>query len=195
MRRSILLLCLAIAACRSARTGGESDGARPLVVAVISDLNSSYGSTSYDPEVAHAVSLIAEGRPDLVLIAGDMIAGQRPSLSDDNVRSMWSAFDSVVAAPLRRAGIPFAFTLGNHDASGYPAHARDRRLADEYWSDGRHAPPLQYIDRTRFPRYYTFLMRDVFFTVIDASTGELHADTAQLHWLRTTLVSPAARRA
>lgn len=190
-----LLFCLAIAGChimRSREPGPRDDA---LVVAVISDLNSSYGSTRYDPEVTTALAWIQELRPDLVLLAGDMVAGQRPALSDDNVRAMWSAFDSVVAAPLRRAGIPFAFTLGNHDGSAYPAHARDRRLAADYWNDPAHRPRLQFIDDTNFPRYYTFRARDVFFVVLDASTGELHADSAQLQWLRMTLSSPAARSA
>lgn len=107
-------------------------------VVVLSDLNSSYGSMSYEPEVGQAVErTVEEWRPDLVLIAGDMVAGQRPALDDERVQAMWVAFDSVVAAPLRRAGIPLAVTMGNHDASGHPGHERDRRIAAEYWRERR----------------------------------------------------------
>ena len=164
-------------------------------IAIISDLNSAYGSTTYDAEVETAVALIRKWRPDLVLIAGDMIAGQRPALTDGNVRAMWSAFDSVVAKPLRTAGIPLAFTLGNHDASGHPAHERDRRLAAEFWNDTVHTPRLQYVDRSRFPRYYAFVLKDIFVISIDASTGGVHGDSGQIRWLRSTLASPLAQDA
>lgn len=168
----------------------------PLRVAVLSDFNSAYGSTSYDPEVHAAVRLVTdEWRPDLVLIPGDMIAGQRPSLSDANVRAMWAAFDSTVAAPLRRAGIPFAFTIGNHDGSGHPGHERDRRLAREHWSAPGVMPDLAFVDDAAFPFRYAFLLRDVFFLVIDASTGAVAADSAQLAWIRRMLASEAARSA
>ena len=167
----------------------------PLEIVVISDLNSGYGSTQYDAEVFTAVSVIRKWRPDLVLIGGDMIAGQRPSLTDENVRAMWAAFDSVVAAPLRDAGIPFAFTLGNHDGSGHPAHDRDRRLAAEYWNDPVHSPQLEFVDRAHYPRYYSFVHNGVFFVSMDASTGSMHADTAQIRWLRGALASEKAKNA
>src|SRR5688572_6006739 len=149
IRRSSFIISLVLAAACT-RTLPPVPSDEPLVVAVISDLNSGYGSTSYDAEVSAAITHIREWQPDLVLIAGDMIAGQRPTLTDENVRAMWSAFDSVVAAPLRADRIPFAFTLGNHDASGHPAHERDRRLAAEHWTDPAHKPPLQYVDRAAF---------------------------------------------
>lgn len=167
---------------------------RALRVVVLSDLNASYGSTEYDPEVGAAVArTVDDWRPDLVLIAGDMIAGQRPALPDANVRAMWAAFDSVVAAPLRRAGIPLAVTMGNHDASGHPGHERDRRLAAEYWRDRR--PDVAMLDDGRFPFYYAFTLGDAFFMVLDASTGSVVADTAQMAWVRRALSTPEARRA
>ena len=179
MRISVLLLVLS--GCSSSiRTPVPSE---PLRVAVISDLNSAYGSTAYEPEVHAAVRVITEEwRPDVVLIAGDMIAGQRPALSDDNVRAMWAAFDAAVAAPLRRADIPVMVTLGNHDASGHPGHERDRRIAREYLGDAA------------FPTA-TMSTGGVFFVSIDASTGNVAADSAQLAWLRAALASAEARAA
>lgn len=188
--RILVLVPAVAAACVPAGPSGE----RPLRVVVLSDLNSSYGSTDYEPEVAAAVELVTEEwRPDLVLIAGDMIAGQRPSLPDAQVRAMWAAFDSLVARPLRRAGIPFAVTLGNHDASGHPAHTRDRRLAIEYWRDA--GLGVDYVDRERFPFSYAFRVRGAFIVVLDASTGAVAADSGQLAWLRRVLGREAAREA
>lgn len=173
---------------------GQAGATDPLRVVVLSDLNSSYGSTSYEPEVARVIERVTtEWRPELVLLAGDVVAGQKPALSDDTVRAMWAAFDSVVAGPLRRAGIPFAFTPGNHDASGHPAHGRDRRLAASYWSDVD--PGIRVLEGGRFPFHYAFVHGDVFFLVLDASTGGVVADTAQMAWIRRVLGSRAARSA
>jgi hypothetical protein len=67
---------------------------------VISDLNGAYGSTDYDPEVDQAIALMPFWNPDLVLCSGDMIAGQRTSLTRVQIQAMWAAFDRHVAAPL-----------------------------------------------------------------------------------------------
>lgn len=190
-RAPLLALLLPLTAC--AHVAG-SPTERPLSVVVMSDLNSAYGSTTYEPEVVHVIErTVDEWTPDLVLIAGDVVAGQRPSLEDDRVRAMWTAFDSVVSRPLRRAGIPLVVTLGNHDASGHPGHERDRRIAAGYWRD--HRPDVRILDGGRFPFYYAFTMGDAFFLVLDASTGAVVGDTAQMAWIRRALADPAAREA
>jgi hypothetical protein len=171
-------------------------GSGGFSVVVISDLNSAYGTTSYGPEVATAVRMIREEwRPDLVLAAGDLIAGQRPSLGDDNVRAMWSAFDSVVGAPLRSAGIPFGFSLGNHDASAYPAHQRDRRFAVEHWRASQRHPGVAFVDSTHFPLYYSFRQGPLFVIAWDATSAIMPQDTTMMRWLQAQLGSDAARRA
>jgi hypothetical protein len=191
------LLSACATACVAAGAGGADDAADDAVrVVVISDMNSAYGSTTYGPEVFTALRLIRERwRPDLVLAAGDMIAGQRPSLSDDNVRAMWASFDSVVAAPLRAAGIPFAFTLGNHDGSAYPAHARDRALAVAHWRTPGHDSRIDFVDSTHFPVHYSFRHGPLFVVAWDAASGTTSADTTQLRWLDAQLTAPAARAA
>jgi hypothetical protein len=205
------LLCAAVtAACSVAGThtgaaAGDAadagdhrlrDGASSFRVVVISDMNGPYGSTAYGAEVSTAVALIRERwRPDLVLVAGDMIAGQRPSLTDDNVRAMWAAFDAVVRAPLHAAGIPFAITLGNHDGSAYPAHARDRALAIEHWRARGDATGIDFVDRTHFPVHYSFRQGPLFVVAWDAASGTTSSDTAQLRWLDTQLTGAAARAA
>ena len=165
-------------------------------IVVISDLNGPYGSTTYEPEVHQGVRLIREAwRPDLVLAAGDLVAGQRPSLPDERVRAMWASFDSVVARPLRDARIPFGFTVGNHDASAHPAHRRDRALAVDHWSaPGRH-PGVAFVDSAHFPLFYTFRQGPVFVLAWDASYAGTAQDSALLHWVRAQLEGPAARSA
>jgi endonuclease/exonuclease/phosphatase family metal-dependent hydrolase len=191
MPRPLFAALLAVlSGCGHVYPGPSPDGDRVRVV-VLSDLNSGYGSTEYDPEVGAAVErVIRDWRPDLVLIAGDMVAGQRPALDDERVRAMWAAFDSVVAAPLRRAGIPLAVTMGNHDASGHPGHERDRRMAAEYWRG--QGPGVRILDDGRFPFHYAFDRGGAFFLVLDASTGAVVADTAQMAWIQRVLATPTA---
>jgi len=49
--------------------------ADPLRVAVISDMNGSYGSTEYESTVDGAVRRIVALKPNLVISTGDMVAG------------------------------------------------------------------------------------------------------------------------
>ncbi|WP_088892248.1 metallophosphoesterase family protein [Leptolyngbya ohadii] len=165
---------------------------------VISDLNSQYGSTDYEPEVDRVIALIPDWQPDLVLCGGDMVAGQKTSLTRSQIQAMWNAFDQHVSAPLRRANIPFGFTIGNHDASGARSSsgfifAQERNLASAYWNDPRHNPGLQFVDRAGYPFYYSFLQNEIFFLVWDASTSQIPAD--QLAWAERSLASSAAQSA
>lgn len=198
--RAVAALVAAAAAggCSTAPKRAPTDHhASPVRAVVISDVNGAYGSTAYEPEVSHAVAHITRAwRPDVVLLAGDMIAGQSPRLPDSTVRAMWQAFDSVVAAPLRAAGIPLVATLGNHDGSAYPAHARDRRLAVEYW---RSAPPAsggtEFADRAHHPLRHAARYGDVFIASWDATNSESGSDAELLDWLEETLTGEEARRA
>ncbi|WP_069790920.1 metallophosphoesterase family protein [Cyanobacterium sp. IPPAS B-1200] len=165
---------------------------------VISDLNSAYGSTEYEQEVHQALKLVPFWDPDVVLSGGDMIAGQKASLSNAEVKAMWNAFDAQIAKPLRDLDIPFGFTIGNHDGSGSFSsrenrffHQRDRDLAKEYWQN--HNPKVNFIDRTHFPFYYTFMEKDIFFLVWDASFRNISSQ--QLTWAGEALQSPVAKQA
>ncbi len=144
-----------------------------LRVAVLSDLNGSYGSVSYGGAVHGAVSAIT-GRikPDLVLIAGDMVAGQQSGL---DYAAMWAGFHAAVTDPLTKAGIPIAVTPGNHDASGYAAYAGERAIYVDQW---KARPPQvdQMVDAADYPLGYSFVHRGVFFLSIDATViGPLKA--------------------
>ncbi|MBD2124526.1 metallophosphoesterase [Trichocoleus sp. FACHB-262] len=168
-------------------------------IAVISDLNSQYGSTDYEAEVDKAIALIPAWQPDLVLCGGDMVAGQSQSLSDGEVQAMWAAFDRHIGAPLRKAKLPYGFTVGNHDASaalsssGNFLFQRDRNLAAAHWNNPKHNPGLQFVDRGKFPFYYTFQQNGIFYLVWDASSAAIRAD--QLAWVEKSLASPAAQKA
>ena len=165
-------------------------------IVVISDLNSQYGSTEYDLEVKQAISLITQWQPDLVLCGGDMIAGQKTSLTESQIRSMWAAFDEQIAAPLRKNRIPFGFTIGNHDGSGAIKNQtlvfqQERELAQTYWQ--QHQLDLDLVDRGNFPFYYSFQQNEIFFLVWDASTSDISQQ--QLNWVQQNLSSPTAQQA
>jgi hypothetical protein len=168
-------------------------------IAVISDLNSQYGSTTYEAEVDKAIALIPAWQPDLVLCGGDMVAGQSQALSDAEVKAMWAAFDRHIGAPLRKAKLPYGFTMGNHDASsalsgnGTFTFQRDRNLAAAHWNSPSHNPGLQFVDRAKFPFYYTFQQNGIFYLVWDASSATIPAE--QLAWVEKSLASPAAQNA
>ncbi|MBD3881358.1 metallophosphoesterase [Phormidium tenue FACHB-886] len=168
-------------------------------IVTISDLNSQYGSTEYEPEVDKAIALLPVWQPDIVLCGGDMVAGQAPSLTTSEIQAMWAAFDRHVSAPLRQAGIPYGFTLGNHDASsarsidgGY-LFANERDQAAAYWNNPAHEPGLSFVDRAQFPFYYTFQHKGIFGLVWDASSAQISAE--QLAWVERSLASEMAQSA
>jgi len=189
----------ALTASAPAPTGLFAPARGDVRIVVISDLNSAYGSTSYEPEVTKAIELIPDWQPDLVLGGGDMVAGQDPSLSREEIQAMWSAFDRTVGAPLRNAKLPFGFTIGNHDASaattttGRFLFPNERELAAAYWRNPRHNPGLNFEDRVGFPFYYTFIQNDIFYLVWDASTSKIPPE--QLSWAENSLSSTKAQRA
>ena len=165
---------------------------------VISDFNSQYGSTEYEVEVDEAIALIPQWQPDLVLSGGDAIAGQKASLTKAQINAMWAAFDRHVAAPLREYGVPFGFTIGNHDGSGAIKDRtlifkQERDLAQAYWQQQQDRLGLNFVDRANFPFYYSFEQKDIFFLVWDASTDNISQQ--QLNWIEQALASPAARQA
>ncbi len=170
-----------------------------LRMVVISDLNGTYGSTDYDPEVDKAMALIPFWKPDLVICSGDMVAGQDLTLTPDQMKAMWQAFDDHVAAPLRRAKLPYGFTIGNHDASSALGindkflFKQERDEAAAYWQDPKHDPGVEFVDRFEFPFYYTFKYGDVFFLAWDGSSSHIPAD--KLAWVEKTLASEAAQGA
>lgn len=169
----------------------QSENTSPTRIAVISDLNGPYGSLDYDWHVDSTVARIVRLQPDAVILSGDMIAGQDRRLPDDRFPAMWAEFERRVAEPLRRAGIPFGFTIGNHDGSPFDAFNREREAARAYWKPENTL--LEIIDAGDFPFYFSYRVNDVFIISWDASSAEISEPT--LNWVREQLRTPEARNA
>lgn len=153
-----------------------------LRVAVISDLNGSYGSTVYEHTVSRDIGRLIELKPDLIISTGDMVAGQRlhPLLSKETVEAMWAAFHEQVSNPILTAGIPFAVTPGNHDASAYSSFTMEREIYRRQWLT--RARGLQFVDQANYPFNYAFTLGDVLFISLDITrVGALSEEQRQ--WL------------
>lgn len=161
-------------------------------IAFISDINSSYGSTNYSRHAKEAIQWIADPshRVELVLGSGDFIAGQSRSLEQTRIEAMWSAFGRYVFDPIRQAGIPFGFSLGNHDSN----LELDRQVARAYWKQDVHQQDLKVrlIDSTDYPFRYTFTDPSAAFFVLAV---DLNTTDDQLQWVETALQSPEAKKA
>lgn len=166
------------------RTPAETEP-ETLRVAVVSDLNDSYGSTTYSSAVGDAIARIVERGPDLVLCAGDMVAGQQAGL---DYGAMWAGFHEVVSQPLADAGIPLAVTPGNHDASGYAAFDGERAIYVDEWAARR--PAVDFRDDREYPLHYSFSVGQALFVSLDDTVvGRLDAD--QHAWLDGELAAGA----
>lgn len=170
---------------------GAASPATGQRIVVVSDLNGSYGSTAYDEPVTRALQRVVALRPDLVLSTGDMVAGQRtPLLPGPRIDAMWAAFHATVSDPLRAAGIPFAVTPGNHDASGYERYAAERIAYAEQWRP--RTTGLRFVDRAEYPYHYAIALGDVLLISLDVTTlGPL--DRAQRDWLERLLATHGPR--
>ena len=162
-----------------------------LRLGLISDLNSSYGSTSYIPSVHQGLRHLLALNPALVVCAGDMVAGQKRGLSDAHLSRMWDSFARDVLQPVRRQGVPFLPAIGNHD--GAPGFAADRTAAARFWQARHQGLGLQFVDSSGFPFHYSVLQDNVFWLVWDASSSRI--PPKQLTWARQQLASPQARSA
>jgi hypothetical protein len=149
----------------------------------ISDFNGSYGATTYEDSVHDAVTAIVESeKPELVLINGDMVAGQQANL---DYPAMWHGFHAVVTDKLTQAGILVAPAPGNHDASGYASYEGERAEYERQWKPSR-VPAVDMVDGSHFPFHYSFRYKGVFFVALDATTVE-PLSNEQREWVETQL--------
>lgn len=163
-------------------TADTATAPKSYSVAIVADMNSSYGSTTYLNAVKKATRFITERlKPDVVLSAGDMVAGQKSGL---DYRAMWSAFHSTVTDKIRNAGIPFAPTPGNHDASGYAAYQNERDIYVDEWEKKR--PSVNFVEDTYYPLRYAFRVGPALFISLDDTTVGPLGDP-QMMWLETVL--------
>lgn len=164
---------------------------KKLKILVISDLNDSYGSISYSQEVHDIINKIAEIKPDLILCGGDMVAGQKAALTEQNLQDMWQSFDRDVLSPIHRLGIPFGFTMGNHDAS--PNYHTDRKVASAFWENNQAKVNLTFVDSTHFPYYFSYVKNNIFFISWDASSAQIPEEVKT--WMKRQLDAPIAQQA
>ena len=163
----------------------------PLRVGLISDLNSSYGSTTYIPSVHQGLERLIALQPNLVVCAGDMVAGQMRGLTGQQLDGMWRSFETVVLQPLQRAGIPLLPAIGNHDGSpGFPV---DRAAVGRFWTPIRSRMGVEFLDASQFPFRYTVLQEGIFWLIWDASSARVPED--QLVWAEQQLASSEAQTA
>lgn len=163
-----------------------------LRLALISDLNGPYGATRYNPTVAKGLDLLSELKPDLVLCAGDMVAGQKISLTNSQLEGMWSSFQSTILNPLLKQEIGMIPTMGNHDASSQTAasryvFARERQQAETFWERQKNRLGLEFIDAKQYPFQFSVKQPGLFVVVIDASSATV--DRGQRRWLEQALDS------
>jgi len=169
----------------------ETPKAKTIKIAVISDLNSSYGSTVYHPDVAAALKALDSIKPDIILCGGDMVAGQKVSLTKTQLQNMWGSFDNNVLKPIQEMKVPFGFTVGNHDAS--PSYQEDRQTAQEFWSTKRDDLGLKYVDDSHFPFYFSYQQQGIFFISWDAASSKVNQEV--LDWMEKQLQSKVAKKA
>ena len=176
----------------SRKTGSQQLGSAStqtldgLKLGLISDLNGSYGSTSYSRAVERGVALLLRQQPDLVLCAGDMVAGQKRSLTNSQLKAMWAGLEQTVRAPLQQAGIPLLPAIGNHDGSsqqdqGGWIYGRERQQAGLFWHENRGDLQSGFIQSERFPFQYVWRRPGLFLVVIDASSANV--DSSQRRWI------------
>lgn len=150
-------------------------------IAVISDVNESYGSTHYSPNVHAAIRDIIRRQVNLVVSPGDMIAGQKQGLDYD---AMWKAFHFNIADVLFDNGIEFIWSPGNHDASAYEGFEEERLAYARAWEARKPSVPL--LPGSNYPFYYAVIFRNILVVSLDL-TRPFAIDEAQLDWLESIL--------
>ncbi|ACU02987.1 metallophosphoesterase family protein [Pedobacter heparinus] len=180
-----------ITAFKVQQNSGQPKPGKALKIMVISDLNASYGALSYSPDIRTVIDRIKTIKPDIILCGGDMVAGQKASLTETRIDSMWTVFDQTVLKPISDLKIPFGFTLGNHDAS--PGFVKDRIAAKQFWDKHIGATHLDFADNTHYPFYFSYVSNNVFFVSWDASSAKIKPEV--LEWMKVQLKSKAATNA
>ena len=162
---------------------------KPLKIMVISDLNDSYGSVTYSAEVTLVIARIKDIQPDIILCGGDMVAGQKSSITEEQLKAMWAGFNQTVLQPIDELEIPFGFTMGNHDAS--PTFLKDRAAAKEFWDENLKSTRLAFVDSTHYPFYFSYIKNNVFFMSWDASAAKVTPEV--MGWMKKQLDSEIAK--
>ena len=191
MKHSILIFaCLCLFACSPLKQqNADTSNQKMYKIAVISDLNSSYGSTIYHPDVYATLKELDSIKPDIILCGGDMVAGQKRSITAAETQAMWDSFGKNILQPIKDMKIPFGFTVGNHDAA--PSFPQDRAIAKTFWKTHQQELGLKYIDQSHFPFYFSYLHEGIFFISWDAAGATITSEV--FTWMEQQLQSTSAK--
>ena len=159
-----------------------------LKIAVISDINGSYGTVGYSPTVKAAIQDIISKDYDFVLSPGDLVAGQRAGLDYDR---MWKSFHYEVGDVFFDNNLEFIFAPGNHDASAFEGHFLERQAYARAFANRK--PRAELLEGSHFPFYYAVIIRDVLVVALDI-TRPINDNDPQLAWLEKTLQTQARAR-
>lgn len=161
-------------------------------VALISDMNGSYGSKTYAASVSAAIQHIRSQNVNLVMSTGDMVAGQMSGL---DYLGMWNAFHNVVSRPLNQSSIPLLPSPGNHDAAA--GFTNERNHYRNTWNEfplerfnsiRANDDKIQFVQNVvqNFPFNYAVTMGPAVLISLDATAvGGLI--NGQLDWLEDVL--------
>lgn len=196
-QRLIWATCFLLAVAESAHAQRQ-----PYRVCLMSDLNSSYGSTDYRDTVYASLALLENQGCQLVLGAGDLVAGQSLDLGQSQLERMWQSFEENILRFFSTRGVPFLSTMGNHDASsarradGSFIFDLERRVARSFWQNAWQQIPgsnLEWIDSEHFPFWYSLRAGPIWVGVVDGSSaGEV---AREWEWLEQQLASDSAQTA
>lgn len=189
--RVLAIFSLILSACAPLKQGDNGAQKKTYKIAVISDLNSSYGSTIYNPDVYATLRELDSIKPDIILCGGDMVAGQKRSLTESQIQAMWDSFGQNILTPIKATKIPFGFTVGNHDAS--PTFTQERAMAKTFWQKHQQQLGLKYVDQTHYPFYFSYEDQGVFFISWDATAAKVEVEV--LDWMEKQLQLPVAKNA
>lgn len=188
----LTIICLFFFACAPLKQKNQDTAKKETYkIAVISDLNSGYGSTVYHPDVYATLKQLDSIKPDFILCGGDMVAGQKRSITAAETQAMWDSFGKNVLTPIKKMKIPFGFTVGNHDAA--PSFPQDRAIAKQFWKAQENEIGLNYVDGTNFPFYFSYQNEDIFFISWDAAGAKVPEEV--FNWMEKQLQSEVAKKA
>lgn len=187
-----LLLFLGCSSIKQTNSSIEKETKnKALKILIISDLNANYGDTTYSVDVANVIGEIAKIKPDLILCGGDMVAGQKATLTTKQLNSMWTNFNRTVLQPINKLQIPFGFTVGNHDAS--PTFTNERAVTKQFWDNQLKTSRLSFVDSTNYPFYFSYVKNNVFIISWDAAGGNIKPEV--FSWVKEQLKSAIAKNA
>lgn len=171
----------------------DNDQKQQWRIAVVSDMNKSYGSKDYPKEFDRSIDYLTEqGAPkiSLVLATGDMVAGQKKGL---DYAGMWRAFHEHATNPLIKSNIPFFPSPGNHDASSGSSFKEEREQYRKTWDrqdlmNLYQAVGAKWVEgiEHNYPLNYAFTFGAGLFISLDATAvGPL--SQSQMNWLAQVL--------